>query len=108
MFCSLERLYLEKLISCPFILNVKTANSTSAASHFTFSVEKMKLLLNLVFLEFSSVSGNVFGRPRTLAQKAKRLRVNDFVDKYENVQGPVGVVEIQSEVTEEIEVPGTI
>ncbi|CAG5090871.1 Oidioi.mRNA.OKI2018_I69.PAR.g12743.t1.cds [Oikopleura dioica] len=62
----------------------------------------MKLLLNLIFLQLSSVSGNVFGRPRTLAQRAKRLRVNDFVDKYEDVQGPVGVVEVQSEEAEEI------
>ena len=75
----------------------------------SFSHLKMKLLLNFIFLQLSSVSGNVFGRPRTLAQRAKRLRVNDFVDKYEDVQEPVAVVEVQSEVAEEIsEFPGMI
>ena len=67
------------------------------------------MLLKLAVICLATTSANVFGRPRTLAQKAKRLRVNDLVARYDSIQSPVEVVQVHTtENNDEQQMPGTV
>ena len=59
------------------------------------------MLLKVAVFCLATTSANVFGRPRTLAQKAKRVRVRDLVARYDQIQTPIDAVHVQSAVNEE-------
>jgi hypothetical protein len=59
------------------------------------------MLLKVAIFCLAATNANVFGRPRTLAQKANRVRVRDLVARYDQIQTPVDAVHVQSSVNEE-------
>ena len=65
------------------------------------------MLLKLAVFCLATTSANVFGRPRTLAQKAKRIRVRDLVARYDEIQTPIDAVHVQSSANEDMP-PGKV